>query len=257
MKFRKSSDRRFKSTANLFFTYLTTMRLLPGLKESLLHLAFPHICAGCGTDVLDKEHALCLRCLHALPKTGFHPHAGNPVEKLFWGRLPVEAATAQFYFTKSSLMQHLMHRFKYRGDKTLGSYLGRLMGNRLQETDRFATVDALVPLPLFAAKERRRGFNQSAILCQGIAEVLQKPVYQNKIIRTAGTESQTKKNRSDRWQNVEGRFEWKSTEGMAGKHLLLVDDVVTTGATLEACGRTILQEGSVRLSVAALCVASE
>jgi ComF family protein len=233
------------------------MRLLPALKESLLHLAFPHICAGCGTDVLDKEHALCLRCLHALPKTGFHPHAGNPVEKLFWGRLPVEAATAQFYFTKSSLMQHLMHRFKYRGDKTLGSYLGRLMGNRLQETDRFATVDALVPLPLFAAKERRRGFNQSAILCQGIAEVLQKPVYQNKIIRTAGTESQTKRNRSDRWQNVEGRFEWKSTEGMAGKHLLLVDDVVTTGATLEACGRTILQEGSVRLSVAALCMASE
>jgi ComF family protein len=233
------------------------MRLLPGLKESLLHLAFPHICAGCGTNVLDKEHALCLRCLHALPKTGFHPHKENPVEKLFWGRLPVEGATAQFYFTKGSLIQHLMHRFKYRGDKALGVYLGQLMGNGLQETDRFVTVDALVPLPLYAAKERRRGFNQSAVLCQGIASVLQKPVYQHHIIRTSATESQTKKNRSDRWQNVEGRFEWKTTKDLSGKHLLLIDDVVTTGATLEACGRTILQEGSVKLSVAALCVASE
>ena len=232
------------------------MRLLTGFKESLLHLAFPHICAGCGTDVLDKEHALCLRCLDALPKTGFHPHAANPVEKLFWGRLPVAAATAHFYFTKGSLVQQLMHRFKYRGDKTVGAYLGQLMGNDLAVSNRFATVDALVPLPLFAAKERRRGFNQSTVLCHGIADVLQKPVLKNAIIRSASSESQTKKNRSDRWQNVEGRFEWKNAEGGAGKHLLLVDDVVTTGATLEACGRTILQEGPVQLSVAALCVAS-
>jgi ComF family protein len=233
------------------------MRLLTELKESLLHLTFPHSCAGCGTDVIDKEHSLCLRCLYALPKTGFHPLEGNPVEKLFWGRLSLEAATTHLYFTKGSLVQRLMHRFKYRGDKALGTYLGRLLGAGLQEGHRFAGIDGLVPLPLFPAKERRRGFNQAAVLCGGIAEVLQKPVYQNHIIRKAATESQTKKNRSDRWQNVEGRFELKTANELSGKHLLLVDDVVTTGATLEACGRAMLQQGSIGLSVAALCTASE
>lgn len=232
------------------------MRLLTDIKESLLHLAFPHVCAGCGTDVLDSEHPVCLRCLEALPQTHFQQYTNNPVEKTFWGRLPLVAATAQYYFTKESLMQRLMHQFKYRSNKAVGFYLGGLVGAGIMQTARFATVDALVPLPLFAAKERARGFNQATVLCEGIAGIWHKPILKASVIRTAHTQSQTKKNRVDRWQNMEGRFEVRDAESIAGKHLLLVDDVVTTGATLEACGRSLLEIENVQLSIATLCVAS-
>lgn len=233
------------------------MPLLTDIKEALLHLVFPHVCAGCGSDVLPTEQALCLRCLDALPQTRFQEHAGNPVEKIFWGRLPLVAATAQYYFTKESGMQRLMHQFKYRGNKELGIFLGRQMGKSLIETSRFSTIDALVPLPLFNAKERKRGFNQATVLCEGIADVLQKPLFKNNVIRTAHTESQTKKNRMERWQNMEGRFDVMKAHNLSGKHLLLVDDVVTTGATLEACGRALLEVAGVRLSIATLYIASD
>jgi ComF family protein len=233
------------------------MRLLHDIKESLLHLAFPHVCPGCGSDVLHNEEALCLRCLEALPQTRFHQHTNNPVTKLFWGRLPLVAATAQYYYTKESLIQRLMHRFKYRGDTNLGTFLGRQIGAGLSQSHLFSTIDALVPLPLFPAKERARGYNQATVLCEGMAEVLQKPVLKSSIIRTVHTESQTRKTRIERWENVEGRFEATDVAGIAGKHLLLVDDVVTTGATLEACGRALLEVGGVRLSIATLCIASD
>jgi ComF family protein len=233
------------------------MPLLTDIKEALLHLAFPQVCAGCGTDVLPAESPICLRCLDALPQTHFTVHSNNPVEKLFWGRLPLAAATAQYYFTKNTLMQRLMHQFKYRSHKALGFYLGQQLGYSFAQTHRFTAVDALVPLPLFAAKERARGYNQAAVLCQGIADVLQKPVLENCIVRTMPTESQTKKNRIDRWQNMEGRFEITDAQALTGKHLLLVDDVVTTGATLEACGRALLAVDSVQLSVVTLCVAMD
>ena len=233
------------------------MRLLADIKDALLHLAFPHVCAGCGTNVLDNAQPLCLRCLDALPQTYFYQHGNNPVEKLFWGRLPLAAAAAQYYFTKASLVQRLMHQFKYKGNKELGFYLGRQIGHSLAQTNRFATVDALVPLPLFTARERARGYNQAAVLCAGISDLFQKPVLQGAVVRTAHTESQTRKNRIDRWQNMEGHFKVAGPSRLAGKHLLLVDDVVTTGATLEACGRTLLSVAGVRLSIATLCIASD
>jgi ComF family protein len=233
------------------------MRLLTDIKQALLHLTFPHTCAGCGTDVLGSGQPLCLRCADALPQTRFHQHADNPVEKIFWGRLPLVAATAQYYFTKESLMQRLMHQFKYRGHKELGFYLGQQLGADLSQTSRFSGIDALVPLPLFGAKERKRGYNQAMVLCEGMADVLQKPVLKNSVRRTMLTESQTKKNRVERWQNVEGRFEVSDIPSIAGKHILLVDDVVTTGATLEACGRALLETDGVQLSIATLCIASD
>ena len=154
------------------------MNLLHQIKESLLHLAFPHICEGCGTDVLEMEHELCLKCLAALPHTNFHLHADNPIEKIFWGRLPVQNAAALFYFTKESLMQHLMHQLKYRGNKELGFYLGKLMGESIAASNRFKQIDGLVPLPLFKSKEKKRGYNQATVLCEGISKVLEKPVFQ-------------------------------------------------------------------------------
>lgn len=226
------------------------------IKESVLQLVFPHVCAGCDSDLLNEESQLCLRCLTALPETNFNWHANNPMEKIFWGRLPLVNATAQFYFTKESLIQYLMHQLKYKGNKELGLQLGRLMGSGLKETNRFKSIDALIPLPLYPKKEKRRGFNQATILCDGISEILNIPVLKKTIIRTQHTDTQTKKGRMERWQNIEGKFELLNASSIENKHILLVDDVVTTGATLEACGSILLQANNVRLSIATLCFAS-
>lgn len=225
------------------------------IKDSFLHLLFPHICSGCGSDLLSKESLLCIRCLEAMPETNFELHAGNPVEKKFWGRLPLQTATAQYYFTRESLMQHLMHQFKYKRNKELGAQLGKMMGESLKRSGRFAT-DAIIPLPLFAAKEKRRGFNQATILCEGIAESLGVPVLKDVVIRSHHTDTQTKKGRVERWQNMEGKFILNKPEAIKNKNVLLVDDVVTTGATLEACGSALLQAENVKLSIATLFYAA-
>lgn len=226
------------------------------LRDALLHLAFPHICEGCGTDVITTDHYLCAQCLGKLPATHFENYANNPAEKIFWGRLPITTATARYYFTKGSTLQHLLHQFKYKGHQRLGLYLGRSMGTMLANSPRFADVEALVPLPLFPEKEHRRGYNQALVLCQGIGEVWPRPIIPDAVVRMSATESQTKKNRIQRWQNMEDRFQLKAPAALANKHVLLVDDVVTTGATLEACGRAILEAANTRLSIATLCISA-
>jgi ComF family protein len=193
--------------------------------------------------------------MEAMPETNFELHPNNPVEKLFWGRLPLVGATAQFYFTKESLMQHLMHQFKYKRNKHLGIQLGRIMGEQILKSGRFQ-VDALIPLPLFPAKEKRRGYNQAMLLCEGMAQSMHVPILDKAVIRPQHTETQTKKGRIERWKNMEGKFILDNTDAIRNKHLLLVDDVVTTGATFEACGNELLKVENVRLSLASLCVAS-
>ena len=229
---------------------------LKEIKNSFLHLLFPHVCNGCGSDILSEESLLCMRCITEMPETYFHLHANNPVEKIFWGRLPLISATAQYYFTKESLMQRLIHQLKYKGNKELGKQLGRLMGNDLQQTNRFKNIDALIPLPLFPAKEKRRGYNQATVLCEGIAELMNIEILRDVIIRIQHTETQTKKGRMERWQNMEGKFDLLKPEKIQHKHVLLVDDVITTGATLEACGQEILGTSNTKLSIATLCYAS-
>jgi ComF family protein len=224
------------------------------IKDSLLHVLFPHICAGCGNELFYDNTFLCLKCIDALPETNFENFTGNPVEKKFWGRLDLVNASAQYYFGSESLVKHLMHEFKYRGNKNLGLQLGRLMGNALNRSGRFH-IDAMVPLPLFASKQKRRGFNQSTILCEGIAEHLDVPVLEDIIIRSRHTETQTRKGRVERWLNMEGKFVLANEGAIQDKHILLVDDVVTTGATLEACGIELLKATGVSLSIATLCYA--
>jgi ComF family protein len=228
---------------------------LKEIKDSVLHLLFPHVCSGCGTDILNEGTMLCMRCIDAMPETNFELHENNPVERIFWGRLPLIAATAQFYFNKESLMQHLMHQFKYKGDKDLGYQLGRLMGQQLKRSGRFP-ADAIVPLPLFPAKERKRGYNQATVLSEGLAEILNIPVLTNAISRPQHTETQTRKGRIERWKNIDGKFILTDRNQVRNKHLLLVDDVVTTGATLESCGIELLKGENTSLSVATFCIAS-
>jgi ComF family protein len=228
---------------------------LKEIQDSFLHLLFPHVCTGCGSDILNEESVLCMRCIDGMPETNFEIHPNNPVEKLFWGRLLIVNATAQYYFTKESLMQHLMHQFKYKGNKELGLQLGKMMGDQLQRSGLF-NADALIPLPLFPVKEKKRGYNQATLLCKGIAESMKIPVLDKVIIRPQHTDTQTKKGRIERWKNMEGKFVLADPDAIRNKHVLLIDDVVTTGATLEACGNELLMAGNVKLSIATLCVAS-
>ena len=231
------------------------MPVLQAAQEALLHLFFPHTCAGCGTDVLSSRQQLCASCIHALPQTHFVTHANNPVEQSFWGRLPLRAAAAVYYETKGSLLQRIIYACKYGGNKELGLALGRLMGTALNNSNRFGKIDALVPLPLHPKKERKRGFNQSLLLCHGISEETGIPVLKNAVRRNTPTQSQTRKNREQRWENMKDRFEITRATALQHKHLLLVDDVTTTGATIEACGRALLQADEVSLSVLTLAYA--
>jgi ComF family protein len=218
----------------------------------MLHLFFPHTCAGCGTDVIDNDQLLCLHCLNDLPATNFFNQPNNPVEQVFYGRIPVANAAAGYFFTKDSLLQNLIAQLKYRGNKQIGLYLGQLLGNLLIKSDRFKQVDALVPLPLNPRREKNRGYNQATMLCNGISSVWKKPVIEKAVVRRVYTETQTHKGRISRWENMDGIFEVINPSALENKHILLVDDVVTTGATLEACGSEILKVNDTTLSIATL-----
>ena len=214
------------------------------------HLFFPQVCEGCGNDIIENGSLLCAECLLNLPETNFIREPNNPVEKVFYGRIQIEAAGSAFYFTKHSLLQHLILQLKYHGNKEIGFYLGKLLGYRLAQTNRFTSVDTIIPLPLNLRKERKRGYNQAAIIAEGITAVWQKQVQRNSVQRLAFTETQTHKNRIARWQTMEGVFETVDKESLANKHVLLVDDIVTTGATLEACGEKLLEVHGTKLSIA-------
>lgn len=222
------------------------------LFNDFLHLLYPHNCAGCGSDLLENDQEICMHCYSNLPETNFADYDGNPIEKIFYGRLPVSKATAGYYFHKQSVLQRLVHQLKYKGNKEVGWQLGKWLGLQLKSSNRFDGIDALVPLPLFPDKEKRRGYNQSTILCEGIADVLQLPVLNNAVTRKHYTDTQTKKGRSDRWTNVDNSFAIANAELLANKHVLLVDDVITTGATLEACGTALKTVQGLTLSIAAL-----
>jgi ComF family protein len=222
-----------------------------------MHLFFPHNCLGCGSDVLSEKSMLCLRCISSLPYTGFETIENNPVENIFRGRVAVKSAASTFYFSKGHLIQQLIHQLKYKGNKEVGQYLGALMGKKLLQSGRFSNIDYLIPLPLYADKEFKRGFNQSTIICNGITEVIQVPVMNNNVIRQKYTDTQTKKHRAERWKNVEGSFAIQEPLKLHGKSILLVDDVITTGATLEACSQCLQQLPGISISFATLATASK
>ena len=220
-----------------------------------LSLVFPKVCYSCGRSLYKREEGICLHCWYFLPKTNFHFQADNPVAKLFWGRVPVVAAAALYRFVKEGHVQELIHHFKYRGKTEIGITLGKYYGNELKQSALFAGVDVIVPVPLHAAKQKSRGFNQSQVFASGLAAGLGVNMRADLLNRIVSTQTQTRKARFDRWRNVEFVFQTEKMNDIKNKHVLLVDDVVTTGATIEACAQKIVQLENTRVSVATLAYA--
>lgn len=178
----------------------------------------------------------------------------NPIEKIFFGRASIESATSLFFFTPASIVQRLIHQVKYKGQQQLGIYLGKLMGMELRSSSRFKDVDLVVPLPLFKDRERERGYNQAALLAKGISDSTGIPVDQTLVKRIRSSSTQTRKSREDRWKNVDGLFKVAPLPA-PGLHILIIDDVITTGATIDACANGILAMGPVRVSIMTLAYA--
>jgi len=221
-----------------------------------LALFYPKYCYGCNSSLVKGEKCLCLQCLAGLPRTNFHLQKNNPVEMLFAGRVHVFRATAFCSFHKGGVIQHLVHQLKYKGKREIGSYLGYLFGQNLMKSEDFQSIDIILPIPLHQQKKKKRGYNQSESICDGIAKGMAKEYNYSALIRMVHTQTQTKKSRYNRWENVSQIFKVQQPEKLEGKHILLVDDVVTTGATIEAAVQVLLEIPSTKVSIACLAWAN-
>ncbi|MBN2637554.1 MAG: ComF family protein [Bacteroidales bacterium] len=220
--------------------------------EDLLGLLFPKQCQACGSPLGRHEEVICPSCLYHLPRTHFHLHKENPVKELFHGRILLNTATSFLFFNKGGRVQHLIHQLKYKGKKDVGIYLGKLLGKELNESPLYQDVDLIIPVPLHPAKEKKRGYNQSLMIARGISEEMTGRLAQDILFRKIQSSTQTKKSRYERWQNVKDIFDLRNATQLEGKHVLLVDDVITTGATLEACGNLLNTIKGVKISVSSL-----
>ena len=219
--------------------------------DPVFWLYFPKNCPACGRPLRLFGANICGRCSQNLPETHFFEAPNNPIEKIFYGRLPISAGAAAWYFHKNSALQALLFQLKYKSNKEVGLFIGKQMGALLAASERFASIDALIPVPLHPQAHSKRGFNQAALICVGIGQVWHKPVLTSAIARIKHTSTQTKQTRAERWDNMENAFTIKDPASIKGKHLLIIDDVITTGATIEACGKTLLSITGVTVSVAA------
>lgn len=226
--------------------------------QDLLALFFPESCFACNGALARGEAFICTACNVKLPYTDFHVYGGteqNPLQRRFWGKVPVRFAFSYLYFRSKGRVQRLLHQLKYKGAKDLGEHLGQRYGSILQEHQYHEQFDLIVPVPLHKYKLRKRGYNQSEHFAIGLAAAMDVPVKADLLIRTINTTTQTHKNRLSRWQNVEQVFKVTEPDQVAGKHILIVDDVLTTGATLEACAVALLEAGAAEVSIATIAAA--
>lgn len=224
--------------------------------HSFWSLLFPRCCVVCGSPLSRGEECLCTCCNINLPRTGFHLRKDNPVECLFWGRIPgLKRASSFLFYRKGSDFRRILYLLKYGGYKELGEVMGRYMAAELSSGGFFDGVDMIIPVPLHRKKQKLRGYNQSEWIARGIASVTGIPLCAECMIREKNTETQTRKSTFERWENVEGIFRICDTVHFEGKHVLLVDDVLTTGATTVACASAFARVSGIRISVLTLAVA--
>lgn len=222
--------------------------------KDFINLIYPQPCLACG-DILGKhEDSICTSCIVNLPKTNYHLHYENPLNKIFWGRVSIEMVAAYYYFNKGNKVQNLLHQLKYKGANNVGEKVGLLYGYELLESNNFNDIDFIVPVPLHPKKLKKRGYNQSESFAIGLAQSLKKEVLTNLLLRIVNSETQTKKSRFNRWENVSTIFTISNSTNIEGKHILLVDDVITTGATIEGCAQLLVQRNA-KVSVVTIACA--
>ncbi|MBL0315316.1 MAG: ComF family protein [Flavobacteriales bacterium] len=217
-------------------------------------LFFPAYCAGCHRSLVKGEESICLYCQSRLPRTAMHDERGNKLERLFWGRTDIEAATAFLKMPREGTVHRLIHELKYKENKSVGIRLGKLFGTELVSSQRMNQYDYIIPVPLHPKKLYLRGYNQCDCIAEGLSHTLGSEMLTDHLRRIVFTQSQTRKSRYDRWKNVETIFGVRNPEILEGKRVLLIDDVITTGSTIEACSNVLNQIRGLRLSVASLAM---
>ncbi len=230
--------------------------MLLSLLKTVVQNVFPHVCLYCKHYAISKNQILCASCLHNLPFTYQEKVVDNEVERIFWGRVLLHKAFALTYFNKGNIVQHVMHKLKYRNEIEVGILFGKLIGERIKQYWHNTHIDFIVPVPLFVTKEYKRGYNQAYVIAKGIAEVINIPISKNNLCRIKKGNSQTQLSRMERWHMVENMFAIKNAALFVDKHILLVDDTLTTGATLEACAMPFLQVKGITISIAAAAYVS-
>ncbi|MCB2378590.1 ComF family protein [Hymenobacter sp. BT635] len=233
--------------------------MLAALFADFVGLIFPQVCLACSEALTRGEDHICTACRAQLPYTDYHklPEAANPIARRFWGKVPVTHALSYLRFLRHGRVQHLLHQLKYQGQRDVGQVLGRWYGTELTQQGLNQEFDLIVPVPLHPRKLAKRGFNQSDCFAEGLSASLQVPWDAAALCRTEHTSSQTQKNRTQRWQNVATVFEVANKASVVGKHVLVVDDVLTTGATLEACVAVLLAAGCRQVSIATIACAEQ
>ena len=228
------------------------MSYLNDLWDDFISLLFPRLCYGCGNHLVRNESLICTECYVMIPRTNYHLEPDNPVAQLFWGRCRIEKAAAFSYYTRDSRIRKLIHQMKYKGTREIGAELGRIYAVSLMSSKFLDDIDIIIPVPLHHSKVRQRGFNQSDVISQGISSVSGLPVDTTTLVRKTVTQTQTRKSRYERWTNVSDIFYVTDEDKLKGRHVLLVDDVITTGSTIEACADEILKTEATKVSVAAI-----
>ncbi|MFK7979330.1 MAG: ComF family protein [Saprospiraceae bacterium] len=221
----------------------------------LFDLFFPHLCLACGENQLQGNAILCFACQRKLPSTEMHAMQENRFTDRFFGRVYLQAGAAMYHFKEGNQVQALIHQLKYKGKSRVGEKLGEDYGKLLIKSPFFSTIDVIVPVPLHPTKERKRGYNQSDYFAMGLAKTMQKPWLKKGLIRTKYGASQTQKTRLERYENVLQSFKVGQLTALKDKHVLLVDDVLTTGATLEACATKILAVPNTKISIVTIAIA--
>ena len=226
-----------------------------GWLKDFISLIYPHLCASCGKTLYRKENCICSFCKISFPKTNFHNEKDNPISKIFWGRAEVHSAAAYCFFNKGDKIQHVMHELKYKGNAQVGVEMGKLYGSDLEKSDLFSNADFLVPVPLHKTRQKKRGYNQAEVIANGLSETMRIPVDIATLIRGKYNETQTKKSHYERWKNVDSIFQITDFNRFLNKHVIIVDDVITTGSTMEACVQTLLLVDGIKVSVVTLAYA--